>query len=180
LSKQKEILLGVSGSIAAYKACDIVRRIQDAGFGVTVVMTKSAEKFITPLSLESLTGRKVYRDLFENDQSAWQMNHISLAQNADLVLIAPATANIIGKIANGLADDLLTCLVIATKAKIVIAPAMNNVMYLNRVVQDNIQKLKKFGVRFIDPVKGKLACGTTGDGHLVDVDRIVKTIRSLV
>lgn len=187
MSKSKEILLGVTGSIAAYKACDIVRRLQDAGYGVTVVMTKGAEEFITPLSLASLSGRKVYRELFEpclpagrEDNNAWQMDHILLAERTDLLLIAPATANIIGKIANGIADDLLSCITLATKAKILIAPAMNTEMYKNKIVQDNIKKLKNFGIQFIDPPEGKLACGTAGEGHLADVGGIVKSVERAI
>ena len=105
------------------------------------------------------------------------MNHIVLAKRADVLLIAPATANIIGKIANGIADDLLSCLAIATTAKILIVPAMNDEMYKNKIVQANIEKLKKIGVIFIDPVKGKLACGTTGEGHLAEVEGIVKAVK---
>ena len=176
MSKIKEILLGVTGSIAAYKAGDIIRRLQDTGYGVTVVMTRGAENFITPLSLASLSGRKVYQEMFDEHKDAWQINHILLAQKADILLIAPATANIIGKIANGIADDLLSCIAITTTAKILIAPAMNTEMYNNKIVQDNIAKLKNFGVDFINPLKGKLACGTTGEGHLAEVDDIVKAV----
>ena len=187
MSKSKEILLGVTGSIAAYRACDIVRRLQDAGHNVTVVMTKGAEAFITPLSLASLSGRKVYRELFEpclpagrEDNNVWQMDHILLAERANLLLIAPATANIIGKIANGIADDLLSCIALATKAKILIAPAMNTEMYKNKIVQGNIKKLRNFGVRFIDPPEGKLVCGTIGEGHLADVVDIVKSVERAI
>ncbi len=176
---KKEIILGVTGSIAAYKAGDITRRLQDAGFGVTVVMTKSAMEFITPLTLSSLSGRIVYSETFEKNQAAWEMSHIHLAQRASAILIAPATANIIGKIANGIADDLLSCLVLATKAPVFIAPAMNDVMYHNKIVQGNVTKLKNVGVKFIDPFYGKLACGTTGEGHLANVDDIIKVVRSL-
>ncbi len=176
--KSKDIILGVTGSIAAYKACDIIRRLQDHGYRVSVVMTKEAERFVTPLTLESLSGGKVYRDMFA-DAESWQMNHIRLAEKSAIFLIAPATANIIGKIANGIADDLLSCLAMTTQAKILIAPAMNTQMYHNKILQSNIKKLQGFGVDFIFPVEGKLACGTTGDGHLADVEDIVKKIRSL-
>ena len=135
-------------------------------------MTKGAQEFITPLTLVSLSGRKVYTELFEKNGDTWKMNHI-LLRSADLILIVPATANIIGKIANGLADDLLTCTVLATTAPILIVPAMNDEMYKNKIVQDNISKLKKFGVHFLDPIKGKLVCGTNDVGHLADVDSIV-------
>lgn len=173
MAKTKEILLGVTGSIAAYKAGDLIRRLQDEGCGVTVIMTKGAEEFITPLTLSSLSGRNVYRDIF--DGNSW-MTHIELAKKANLFLVAPATANMIGKLANGLADDLLSSIALATEAKLLIAPAMNDVMYKNKIVQDNIAKLKKHGAEFIEPVYGKLACGTTGEGHLADIETIVKAV----
>lgn len=167
-----KIVLGVTGSIAAYKAADIIRRLQDKGHDVTVVMTKEATRFIPPLTLATLSGKKVLGEMFDDDGSAWQMNHIQLAE-ADLLLIAPATANIIGKMAAGIADDLLTCLVLATKSKVLIAPAMNVEMFHNKIVQQNIKRLKEVGVEFIDPVEGKLACGVFGEGHLADIEVIV-------
>ena len=175
MAKSNEIILGVTGSIAAYKVCDIIRRLQDAGCHVTVIMTKGAERFISSLTLASLSGRKVYKDLFEEENGAW-MNHIMLAQKASALLIAPATANIIGKISNGIADDLLSSLALATNAPIFMAPAMNDVMYKNKIVQENISKLKKIGVQFIDPIKGKLACGTNDIGHVADADSIVEAV----
>lgn len=174
MAKTKEIILGVTGSIAAYKACDIIRRLQEKGVGVTVIMTKEAKEFITPLTLASLCGRAVHEDMF--GERTGQMAHLDLAKQARVLLIAPATANVIGKIANGIADDLLTCTAMATKAKILMAPAMNTGMYENAIVQENIAKLKKLGVGFIDAVKGKLACGTTGAGHLADVETIVQAV----
>ena len=174
MSKSKRVLLGVTASIAAYKSADIVRRLQDKGYRVSVVMTKEAEKFISALTLGSLSGEKVHREMFDENDDDWQMSHITLAQEADVLLIAPATANVIGKIASGLADDLLTCIAMATKAPVVIVPAMNDDMYNNPIVQNNIAKLKKIGVHFVDPIKGKLACGTTGDGDLADVEELVK------
>ena len=180
MPKAKKILLGVTGSIAAYKACEIIRSLQESACDVTVIMTKEAGEFITPLTLGALSGHRVYRGLFDDDNAAWQMGHIVLNQNADALLIAPATANVIGKIASGFADDLLTCVVMATKAPIFIAPAMNSEMYSNKIVRGNIEKLEKSGFKFIYPVKGKLACGVVGDGHLADVEEIVKAVvRSL-
>lgn len=180
MNNTKKVLLGVTGSIAAYKAGDITRRLMDQGCSVTIVMTESAKKFVTPLTFAVLSGRKVYCEMFDTDPASWEIEHVSLAEREDVFLIAPATANIIGKIANGIADDLLTCVAMTTKAKLLIAPAMNTNMFKNSIVQENIKKLKKSGVEFIDPVKGKLACGTTGEGHLADIDTIVKaTIRSL-
>ena len=178
--KQKKIILGVTGSIAAYKSAEIIRRFDEKGFRVSVVMTKEAEHFITPLTLSSLAGEKVYRGLFNQDADPWQMPHIRLAQEADAVVIAPATANIIAKLAHGLADDLLTCIVLATKAPVFIVPAMNVEMYNNTIVQENCSKLKKLGVVFIDPVQGKLACGIVGDGHIALEEDIVKTVSKVL
>jgi phosphopantothenoylcysteine decarboxylase/phosphopantothenate--cysteine ligase len=172
--KIKQIVLGVCGSIAAYKAGDIIRRLQDNHCEVTVIMTKEAGQFITPLTLSSLSGRQVHCDMFE--RGSWGMAHIELARSADIVLIAPATANIIGKLANGLSDDLLTTFVITSRAPVLIAPAMNDEMYANSIVRENCTKLKKHGFKFIEPVKGKLACGTVGIGHLAEVEQIVKAV----
>ncbi|MBN1869817.1 MAG: phosphopantothenoylcysteine decarboxylase [Candidatus Omnitrophica bacterium] len=174
--KQKRVLLGVTGSIAAYKAAEIIRRLLDEGVKVSVIMTKEAGHFITPLTLASLSGEPVYRGMFDEGSGPQKMPHIDLAREADVFLIAPATANIIGKLANGIADDLLTCIALATKAPILVAPAMNAQMYQNKIVQENCRKLKKYGVQFIDPIKGKLACGTTGQGHIADEKVIVRTV----
>ncbi|MDE2027902.1 MAG: phosphopantothenoylcysteine decarboxylase [Candidatus Omnitrophica bacterium] len=172
--KNRHVILGVCGSIAAYKAGDIIRRLQDNNCEVSVIMTGEASQFITPLTLATLSGRNVYSDMF--DKYFWRMAHIELSRAADLVLIAPATANIIGKLANGLADDLLTTFVITGRAPVFIAPAMNDEMYANGIVRENCAKLKKHGFKFIEPVRGKLACGTVGVGHLAEVETIVKTI----
>lgn len=144
---------------------------------MSVVMTKEAEHFITPLTLSSLIGEPVYRSTLD-DPAQSSMPHITLAKEADVLLIAPATANIIGKLANGLADDLLTCVALGTSAPILIAPAMNSQMYANKIVQNNCAILKKNGARFIEPTKGKLACGDVGVGHLADEDEIIKTVLS--
>ena len=174
--KQKRVILGVTGSIAAYKSAEIIRGLIEKGLKVSVIMTKEAEHFITPLTLASLSGEKVYRKMFSKKDDSEGISHIALAQEADVFLIAPATANIIGKLANGIADDLLTCIALATKAPILIAPAMNTNMYQNKIVQENCRKLKKYGMQFIDPVRGKLACGTTGKGHIADEATIVKSV----
>jgi len=180
MAKQsKQVVLGVTGSIAAYKAADLVRRLQDEGFVVSVIMTDGAEKFITPLTLASLSGRKVYRELFENDGTEWRIDHVSLADTADVLLIAPATANVISKIACGIADDLLTATALATRAPILIAPAMNDGMYQNKILQENIGKLKKIGIKFVDPVEGTLACGREAQGHLAEVADIVKAVKKV-
>lgn len=139
-------------------------------------MTKEAERFITPMTLSALAGEKVYREMFAPNDDSWQMPHIRLAKEADVLLVAPATAAMIGKLACGIADNLLTCIALATKAKLLIAPAMNTEMYQNRIVQENCTRLKTFGAYFIDPVKGMLACGTTGEGHIADVETIVAAV----
>lgn len=171
----KRLILGVTGSIAAYKAADLSRRLIEKKFKVAVVMTKEAHKFITPLTFVGLTGKKVYTELFDDD-SCGEMPHIKLAQDADILLIAPATANVIGKLAHGLADDLLTCIAMVTPAQILIAPAMNVEMYKNKIVQENCAKLKKIGIKFIEPVDGKLACGMIGQGHIASEDDIIKAV----
>ena len=176
---KKHVVLGVTGSIAAYKAADIVRRLQDQGCDVTVMMTSGAEKFITALTFEALTHRPVYRDMFLHE-GAWDIAHVSLAQKMDLFLIAPATADIIAKVAHGFADDFVACTALTTKAPLVMAPAMNDDMFSNPVLQDNISTLKKRGVTFVAPRKGKLACGTVGVGALADVDQIVAFVTALL
>lgn len=172
--QKKNIVLGVTGSIAAYKAADLIRRFQDKNCDVTVVMTQEAAEFITPLTLSTLSGKNVYGDMFSTS-SSWEMGHIELSK-AHAIIVAPATANIIGKMASGLADDFLTTLLITTKAPVFMAPAMNDQMYQNKIVQENCAKLKKHGVKFIEPTKGKLACGVVGLGHLAEVDDIVKAV----
>jgi len=177
LVKEKNIILGVSAGIAIYKSCDIIRRIREKIGSVTVVMTKESEELIRPVLFQSLSGNKVYSRLFEPADN-WEIEHISLAKKADLILIAPATANIIAKIAAGICDDLLTCIVLATKAPVLIAPAMNENMYSNKITQDNIAKLKKLGFGFIGPQKGKLACGDLGMGCLADIETIIKEVEN--
>lgn len=176
----KRIVLGVTGSIAAYKSADLIRRLREQGYDVTVIMTKEAGRFISALTLASLSGKKVFCDMFEEDGAAWQMSHIELGQKADVLLIAPATANIIGKLACGLADDVLSCTVLATKAKILIAPAMNEAMYKNKIVQANCERLEQNGVTFVHPIKGKLACGIVGEGHVAEIEDIVKAVEKLI
>lgn len=178
MAKDKRIILGVTGSIAAYKSAEIIRRLREKSLSVTVVMTREAGQFITPLTLASLSGQKVYQSIFDDADTPWQMPHINLAKEASLLLIAPATANIIGKMACGLADDLLSCLALSIKAPILLAPVMNTEMYHNQIVQENCAKLKRLGMKFIDPVEGNLACGTTGDGHIASEETIVKAVLS--
>jgi len=173
-TKQKEIILGITGSIAAYKACEIIREISSRIINVTCVLSKDADKFITPLTLSSLSGNKAYSNMFEVPEE-WDPAHTSLAEKANLILIAPATADIIAKLASGIADDLLTCTVLASKAPVLIAPAMHQNMYQAKVTQENIAKLKARGFKFIGPVKGKLSNGQIGLGHIADVKEIVSS-----
>lgn len=172
----KNIVLGVTGSIAAYKAADIAHMFVKKGFNVDVVMTSSAKEFIKPLTFRSLTGNRVYGDMFE-DNFPNDIAHISLSQKADAILIAPATANIIGKIAGGMADSLLASTVMAAYGKpVFIAPAMNTNMWNNPIVQSNIEKLKGYKYKFIEPKTSLLACGTYGKGALADPEQIVKEV----
>lgn len=176
---KKEVILGVAGSIAAYKACEIITGLRRAGINVTVIMTKEAKEFICPLTFQTLSGNKVYSDMFEAP-SDWNLLHISLADRAGVILIAPASANIIGKLANGICDDLLTCVVFASTAKLVVAPAMNDKMYKNPFVQDNIAKLKGRGAVFIGPTTGRLACGCEAIGHIAATDSIVSQAEKIL
>ena len=165
--KGKNIVLGVSGGIAVYKACELVSRLMKLNAGVHVIMTGSAAKFVAPLTFQSLSLNQVVVDMFESP-NYWEIEHISLAKLADVLVIAPATANIIGKLAAGIADDMLSTTVMATKAQVIIAPAMNTNMYENPVVQKNIQRLKELGYIFVEPDEGRLACGDVGKGKLAD------------
>jgi len=172
----KNVVLGVCGGIAAYKACDIVSRLKKLGANVDVIMTESAAEFVTPLTFQTLSQNAVVQDMFE-EVSAWDVRHISLAKKADVFLIAPATANIIGKMANGIADDMLSTTVMATKAKVLIAPAMNSAMYENPVLQRNIETLKELGCAFVEPESGMLACGDIGKGKLAQPEDIVEIVQ---
>lgn len=176
---KREIILGVTASIASHKACEIIRALKEDGFNLTVLMTKDAKEFITALSLAGLSRNKVYSEMFA-DPEAWDIEHISLAERCDLILIAPATANMINKLACGICDDLISCTVLAAKAPVLIAPAMNTNMYEHKITQENIAKLKKIGYRFIGPEKGKLATGKIGIGHLADVEDIVKEVKKIL
>ena len=176
--KPGTIIVGVTGSIAAYKACEIINALRKSSFDVRVILTKEGASFITPLTLQTLSGNKVYTDMFELPEK-WDPVHTSLAGEASLVLIAPATASVIGKLAAGICDDLLTCVVCATNAPVLIAPAMNEKMYNHTIVKDNIAKLKKIDYSFIGPVKGHLACGHNAVGHIAGIDDIVREAKRL-
>ncbi|QUH31331.1 bifunctional phosphopantothenoylcysteine decarboxylase/phosphopantothenate--cysteine ligase CoaBC [Vallitalea guaymasensis] len=173
--KGKTIVIGVSGGIAVYKVCDLVSKLKKLNADVHVIMTESATEFVAPLTFESLSLQPVIVDMFAKIVK-WDIEHIALAKAADLFLVAPATANIIGKIANGIADDMLSTTIMATKAPKIIAPAMNTNMYENPIVQDNIKKLKNYGYKFIKPDSGRLACGDLGIGKLANVDTIIESI----
>ncbi len=172
-NKKTCIVLGVTGGIAAYKACELLRLLQKAGMDVYVVMTKHACQFVAPLTFETLSGHPVAVDTFERP-ATWEVEHIALAKRADLFLIAPATANIIGKMACGIADDMLSTTVMATRAPVMIAPAMNTGMWENPATQENVAKLIARGVHVITPATGHLACGDSGAGKLEDVSVIAQ------
>ncbi len=163
--KDKQVILGVTGGIAVYKAVELLRLLTKAGADVHVIMTRAAQEFVTPLTFQTLSANPVHTELF-NLIAEREIGHIALADRADLFIIAPATANIIGKIAGGIADDMLTTTVMATKAPLLIAPAMNVNMYTNPIYRENEDKLRRAGYQFLPPVKGALACGWEGEGKL--------------
>ncbi|OGO07582.1 MAG: phosphopantothenoylcysteine decarboxylase [Chloroflexi bacterium RBG_13_57_8] len=171
----KTIVLGITGGIAAYKAADLASKLTQAGAKVETVMTEAATRMITPLTLRNLTHRPVVTDMFA-PASEWSEEHIALAEAADAVIIAPATANSISKLAAGIADNMLGCVVLATKAPVIIAPAMNDVMYHNAVTQENIEKLRDRGFRIIEPEYGRLASGKTGKGRLPETAKLIEAI----
>ncbi len=173
--KGKNIVLCVTGGIAVYKAVDVVSKLKKLGANVDVLMTKNATEFVSPLTFQSLSHNKVIDDMF-SEIKYWDIEHISLAQKADIFLVVPATTNVVGKIANGIADDMVTTTIMATKAKVLIAPAMNTNMYTNPIYQDNEKKLRKLGYLFINPDSGKLACGDIGAGKLADTQDIVDRV----
>lgn len=175
----KNIVLGVSGGVAAYKACELTSRLKKLNANVDVIMTKSAAEFVTPLTFQSLSLNQVVVDMFDKPKY-WEIEHISLAKKADIIVIAPATANVIGKLANGIADDMLTTTVMASKAIKLIAPAMNTNMYENAIVQRNIETLKQLGYHFIEPGEGRLACGDIGKGKMAEPEQIEAKIKELL
>lgn len=175
--KDKRIILGVSGGIAAYKAIELLRLLTKAGANVHVIMTDAAQEFVTPLTFQTLSSNPVHTELF-NLIAEREIGHISLADRADLFIIAPATANLIGKIASGIADDMLTTTVMATKAPLLIAPAMNVNMYTNPIYRENEEKLRRLGYQFVEPVSGSLACGWEGQGKLAAPEDIFEAAHS--
>ena len=177
--KGKNIVIGITGGIACYKVCEVITHLVREGANVEVIMTKNATEFITPLTIETLSKHKVVVDMFEKKEHI-EVEHISLARKADLIAVVPATANIIGKVANGIADDMLSTTIMATKAKVVFAPAMNNEMYNNIIVQDNIAKLRKYGYDIVEPIEGNLACGYRAIGKLANIETIIAKIQKLL
>jgi len=175
----KTVVLGITGGIAAYKAADLASKLTQAGAKVEVVMTEAATKFITPLTLRNITRRQVVTDMFE-PASQWSVEHVALAEAADVVVIAPATANTIARLATGIADNMLVTVVLATKAPVIIAPAMNDLMYSNSVTQVNVGKLKARGFTFIEPEYGRLASGKTGKGRLPETGKIIEVIEQVL
>jgi phosphopantothenoylcysteine decarboxylase / phosphopantothenate---cysteine ligase len=173
------LVLGVTGGIACYKAVELVRLLVKDGFVVQVIMTRGAMEFVTPLTFQTLSGMPVATETFNLTQES-EIGHINLADSADLFVIAPATANVIGKIAAGIADDLLTTVLMATKAPVLIAPAMNIHMYENPILQENVRKLRRLGYHFIEPAEGYLACGYEGKGRLPEPEKILEETRRLL
>jgi phosphopantothenoylcysteine decarboxylase/phosphopantothenate--cysteine ligase len=177
--RKRTVVLGVTGSIGAYKAVDLASRFTQAGFRVDVVMTESAQKFVAPLTFRNLTGRPVVTNMWDL-ASEFSVEHVALAEAADVVLIAPCTANMIARMASGIADDMLTCTVLATSAPVVIAPAMNDNMWANKITQENVEKLKKRGFTLVGPACGRLASGKTGTGRLTSLDDIYAAVMKVL
>lgn len=175
----KNIVMGVTGGIAVYKAVDVVSRLRKLNANIDIIMTQSATEFVTPLTFQSISQNPVNVNMFD-EPTHWEIEHISLAKKADVFLVAPATANIIGKVANGIADDMLSTTIMATKAKVIFAPAMNTNMYNNIIFKENLNKLKKYGYEFIKPGSGRLACGDFGEGKMAEpcdiVDYIINSL----
>ena len=177
--KDRRILLGVTGGIAAYKAADLASKLVQAEAQVTVVMTESATRFVTALTFETLSRRPVYTDMW-TPEGEFNSSHVALADWAEIVVIAPATANIIGKLVHGIADDLLSTVLLAVDVPIVVAPAMNRRMWENRVVQENVRRVRELGHHVIEPGEGYLACGAVGVGRLAEVKDIIDSIGKLL
>ena len=179
MKKNRKILLIITGGIAAYKSLDVIRGLKEKNYDVTCVLTKSGSEFVTPLSLESLSGNKVYTDLFNlNDEH--EMGHIQLSRSADLILVAPATANIISKIAYGISDDLASTILMATNKPVLVAPSMNVHMWINNATQRNINTLKLDGINLIGPDTGSMACGEYGEGRMSEPSEIIEHTINLI
>lgn len=173
----KRVLLGVTASIAAYRACELITQLRAEGYDVDVVMTKDSQHFVTALTLQSLAGREVVTDFFATDGRVKPI-HIELARTCDVILIAPATADVIARLAHGLADDVLTCTVLASESPVVVVPAMNEKMYLHPRTQENLKKLRDSGALVVEPVRGHLVCSEQGMGHIADDRAILTAVRA--
>ncbi|HUJ71100.1 MAG TPA: flavoprotein [Verrucomicrobiae bacterium] len=182
MAAKRTILLGVTGSIAAYKSAEMASQLTKLGHKVFCVMTRDATHFITPLTLQTLSQHPVTLDLFEEGEGDWRPSHLQLADTADLLVISPATANIIAKLAHGIADDALSTIALALrpKVKVLVAPAMNGKMWLHPATQANVTMLQSRGVEFVGPDKGLLACGYEGIGRLWDVGKIIERIQKML
>lgn len=170
------IVFGVTGSIAAYKAIEVVSSLIKLGNRVTVIMTSTAQRFVNPITFSTISQNRVVTDLFIDNEN-YDPNHVSLAEHADLIVVAPATANFIGRVVSGIADDALTCTIMAARSKVAIAPAMNDSMYLNPIVQENMKKLTKLGYIIIEPEEGRLCTGRVGIGRLASPETIIGVIK---
>lgn len=175
--KDRKILVCVTGSIAVSRVCDLLSELRKKGARLNCAMTKGALEFITPLTLRSLSGGPVYSNLFQEFQGVL---HTTLADDSELIVVMPASANAIARLAHGFADDLVTCTILASHAKVLVIPAMNDHMYTHPATQENIKKLKSFGYEFLEPVKGPLVCGREEVGHIVPQDAILAKIESLL
>jgi phosphopantothenoylcysteine decarboxylase/phosphopantothenoylcysteine decarboxylase/phosphopantothenate--cysteine ligase len=174
----KKVILGISSSIAAYKSCDMVRMLVREGCSVFPVLTEHAEHLVSPLALETLSGNPVFSAMFKGDKKGW--GHIELKKDASLLLVAPATANIIGKFANGIADDLLSTTFLSVECPVMVAPAMNPSMYRHPAVRANLERLRSWGVHVIEPAEGTVACGDIGTGKLAEVETIVRSALDVI
>jgi phosphopantothenoylcysteine synthetase/decarboxylase len=174
----RTVLHILTGSIAAYKTPELIQRMRDEGVRVVCVMTRCAGEFVTPTVLRTVSGERVYSEMFSQDVP-WDVLHTSLADLADLVLVSPATANFIAKMATGISDDLPSCLVLATRKPVLVVPAMNDHMYTHPVTQKNIAQLKALGYHFVDPIEGDLACGRIGVGHIASEESIVTSVKNI-
>ncbi len=175
----KTIGIGITGGIASYKIADLVSKLKKEDFEVIVMMTEGATKFITPLTLKTLSGREVVTDIWQESYE-WKVQHIGIAEELDILVIAPATANFIAKMAHGIADDLLSTVVVANTAPVLVVPSMNTNMFENKIVQNNLDKLGQYGYKIMEPATGKLACDVVGKGKLPEVDEIIKEIREVL
>lgn len=175
----KTIVLGISGGIAAYKCCELTRMLVKAGADLHVILTKAASHFVTPLTLQTLSGNPVNQEIFSLIEEK-EVGHISLADRADAILVAPATADIIAKVSHGLCDELLPTVICATKAPVIFAPSMNEKMWTNPITKENVIRLRDYGYKFIEPEEGELACGYEGKGRLPELSIIINEVLSVI